>query len=210
MELAKVKTTSSSKEQAEVLPKDLSKPIVSSARSGEVSTVSSLPVSSVNAPQGRSYSRGVSSSGIAPVAVQGGSQSQSESINTGEKSSVASSTRNVGKSISRGLSLTSKSDVEYAISESFNLQDHENSRLVKIDFKIESIPSEQREEFLKSLFIEGEEVIVLELPGGEKLLVENRSKEEKKDNGKGQKEKRNRMKYEDLKKVLKVGTYDGF
>jgi hypothetical protein len=173
----------------------------SSASRGPASVKATSSGASVSAPQAIS-----SSSTLAAESSRG---QASDSLTSSNKSASSSS-----DSSSFSLSATSIGDI--SLSKDLNQQDINNSRLVKVGFNIDSIPPADREDFFKSLFIEGEESILIELPDGEKLLVEskeNDSKDEinpKEESNEEIKRTKERMKYEDLKEYLKVGATEDY
>jgi hypothetical protein len=149
---------------------------------------------------GKSISSAPVSAAVAPTASNGIAAS-SQSQNTASKSSKGDSV-----SLAEGSSFSLTSKVDPSIEDS--------SRVVKLDFDLASIPESNREIFLSSLFLEGEGVLVLEMPNGEKVVVENMNvdkeeerkiaseeddKEESKDN---EISRKSRLTHEDLKNIL--------
>ncbi|WP_127715955.1 hypothetical protein [Halobacteriovorax sp. HLS] len=90
----------------------------------------------------------------------------------------------------------------------------QDSRVVKLEFDLDTIPVSNREVFLESLLLEGEDSIVIELPDGEKLILENKkedsrfvgpimkSNERELASKKKAHPRRSRILYKDLQKIL--------
>lgn len=182
--------------------------------------VESSPV----APRTREYK----SIPLAPVttkrsnfATSGGQTSNniSGSSNPAKSSALAvnnSSQSNFSKTDSRGSSQSNRisSNLEkFTLSSKTESNGDDSSRIVKLDFKLDSIPEGSRNAFFESLFLQGEEAIVLELPNGEKVIVQNNNVSP----GKAKKveralssldvalpveKKRTTVKYEDLKLLI--------
>jgi hypothetical protein len=141
--------------------------------------------------------------------------SLSKAVNSNLPPSV-SSTGNELKSSSKGggnNSLIPSGSDMFTLSSETNSSGVEGSRVVKLDFALDSIPDDSKNAFFESLFLQGEQLIVLELPDGEKIVLENKNvdkvtaKEEKLKSTKLVDEakslnKRTTVKYKDLKDLI--------
>lgn len=128
------------------------------------------------------------------------------------RSDQSSGERDQGASVFLSSSTEDYSGIK--LSKNVQFEASNDSRLVKIDFEIDSMDESEKGEMLKMLFLEGEENLIIELPDGEKVFVENTLsksiKSQKANIAITPKLKRNteRMKYKDLKELLKVGALD--
>lgn len=84
--------------------------------------------------------------------------------------------------------------------------DEVDARLVKVDFNISGNIDEQ-EKLLESLFVDGEEEIIVETLEGKKIIVKNKIKNNKidKKNKKDSIKNKNKMRHQNLIDLLKVG-----
>ncbi|WP_127715954.1 hypothetical protein [Halobacteriovorax sp. HLS] len=193
-----------------------------SSRPASFETLSASTGASFNSSKSASSSLPVSSAvPSAPAASSGAVSSSSVSAESISASTTGSEARSSRAPASSSFSLLEDSSSSFEIvnlSDLNNTQRASDSRVVKIDFMFNKIDSSEREAFIKNLFYSGEDSLILELPDGEKLFVENNQvaktektgqlkravKDEKEQRPKRSKDDRKR--YVDLKKLLKVGT----
>ena len=177
--------------------------------SHQVSNDAPVQYSSVNSDSGRSSVAKSSGSGqsSAPSA-EISSQSISPRSFSSSQESSHSATQGKASTDSSAISGTSS----FSLTSKIDPQVESNSRVVKLDFSLDSIPESNRDIFLKSLFLEGENSLVLELPNGEKLIVENKVKKNpskkftKADVSKEIKlnNRKKRLTHDDLKNILNL------
>jgi len=187
----------------------------SSPLANYVSSKSSRSPSSVSRSSGHSSGSGVStassSSNFAPSTsssptsiagnetAKGVSESRSETGGNSnfDKSSIVSLDSALGNNLSKKLEIvTFQGDIKDL-----------DTRLVKVDFNLSSEDIANQEEVLESLFVEGEDEIVILTLEGEKIIVKNKLKEEKKLKNKNEdiKRKNKKMRHQNLIDLLKVG-----
>ena len=212
LELQKIKNEKVAIEnQLKKLKEKASSKVVSTAKN--VPSVNSTPVASTIEPTSRTnfssdnISSGSSVSSNSPAAYAASSQNSAPS--SSQQNSVAGP---VSRSSGQGSSAQSSSE-KFTLSSGSISEVSDDSRVVKLDFNLDSISEEKRNAFFESLFLKDEHLIVLELPDGEKIVVENNSAPtlKTKDVGRNiaskkdlvpKRKSRSTVKYEDLKLLI--------
>jgi hypothetical protein len=175
-------------------------------------------INNVSKRTGANFNRNSSASNQASIAATRSNSyvADSESaMNTSLQSANNDKQVSRKKKINSNQSISlSNSSLESGVKFSSHIPDGKSieSRIVRLDFKLDDLQQSERNEVLKQLFLEGETTLILELPNGEKLFVENLENEKIEENQKIplKQEKKDRMKYKDLKKYLEIGSVDDY
>ncbi|ATH07690.1 hypothetical protein BIY24_06940 [Halobacteriovorax marinus] len=173
-------------------------------RSSSVSSNSSTASSGGNFSSGSLSSTSSSSSSAA--ASSAGPSSTRESVSSEGSNFEKSKTLSL-----RGVASSSSSSNESALEIATFTGDTNtvDARLVKVDFNLNGDVTSQ-EKLLESLFIDGEEEIIVETPEGEKIIVKNNTRKPaniKKEENKSE-ENSKKMRHQNLIDLLKIGQID--
>ncbi|CBW26330.1 putative exported protein [Halobacteriovorax marinus SJ] len=173
-------------------------------RSSSVSSNSSAASSGGNFSSGSLSSTSSSSSSAA--ASTAGPSSSRESVSSEGSNFEKSKTLSL-----RGVASSSSSSNESALEIATFTGDTNtvDARLVKVDFNLNGDVT-SKEKLLESLFIDGEEEIIVETPEGEKIIVKNNTRKPasiKKEENKSE-ENTKKMRHQNLIDLLKIGQID--
>lgn len=206
------KNTSTNLAPVEVVQSEVIKPARASTTNFMASPSSSRPSKDRKASSTRQTSRSTAGANTTSASQVQSSQEQSNSSSQSSTTISNSSSQSADKTSSKsGLSLRSGGDgSSFEVERSGQSQDLGDSRIVKIDFELDSLGANEKEELFKSLFLQGEGEIILETPEGEKIVVKNQddpieSTIEKEESTAPIKDRR-KMSHDELIELLKVGS----